>query len=93
MQSCKQDEATVGYTIYIDNTATAYWRECESSALWQLIDVWTSGVFSVKRKPEDIIQRVEMDSVTEYLHQKLQDKRRNVQVNCSFSALSYYKGT
>ncbi len=41
-------------------------------------------MFSIKRKPEDIIQRVEMDSVTEYLHQKLQEKRHTVQVKLLF---------
>ncbi len=81
MHSCKQAESTVGCTTYIDNTATTYWSDCERSALWQLIDGMTDGVYSVRLKPGEAIMRKHVeDSVTEYLLQKLNNKKTTIQV-------------
>ena len=81
MYPTKEDECTVGYTVYLDHTATPFWRKVERATLWDLIDGWTSGVFSIKCMPDDKIQRTHIeDGVSEYLLQKLRQKKANYQV-------------
>ncbi len=85
MHSCKQAESTVGCTTYIDSTASTYWRDCERSALLQLIDGMTDGVYSVSLKPGEAIMRKHVeDSVTEYLLQRLNHKKTSIPVIIHF---------
>ncbi len=71
-QSCKQDEATIGLTVYLDR------KDCERSTLWNLIDGWTRGIYSIRIA--HVTFEDSDDSVTDFLLDKLHQKKRNAQV-------------
>ncbi len=63
-------------------------RRLKWDALWKLVDGLTDGVISITCKPDDSALRIYVqDSLTDYLHRKLKEKKTKFQVNNAHTKL------